>query len=85
MPLSSNSAASRTAAMPWGRCPTSTSASWTIKYKSTGLQIADLVAHPIGRHVIDPTQENRAYARIEPKFRRSPQGRVQGYGLKVFP
>lgn len=55
------------------------------KHNSTGLQIADLVAHPIGRHVINPAQSNRAYELIEPKFRRGPNGRVPGYGLKVFP
>lgn len=50
-----------------------------------GLQIADLVARPIGRHVIDPTQENRAYAILEPKLRRGPGGQINGYGLKIFP
>lgn len=50
-----------------------------------GLQIADLVARPIGRHVIDPAQENRAYTILESKFRRSPEGQINGYGLKVFP
>jgi hypothetical protein len=55
------------------------------KHNSTGLQIADLVAHPIGRHVINPSQPNRAYELIEPKFRRSAAGRVPGYGLKIFP
>jgi hypothetical protein len=55
------------------------------KHKSTGLQIADLFAHPISRHVINPAQPNRAYELIEPKFRRSMRGAVTGYGLKVFP
>lgn len=55
------------------------------KHNSTGLQIADLVAHPIGRHVIDPKQPNRAFDLIEPKLRRSSAGFVRGYGLKVFP
>ncbi|MBK9989584.1 MAG: DUF3800 domain-containing protein [Verrucomicrobia bacterium] len=50
-----------------------------------GLQIADLVARPIGRHVIDPAQENRAYTILESKFRRSPEGQINGYGLKIFP
>jgi len=43
------------------------------------------VAHPIGRHVVKPDQPNRAYDTLEPKFRRGPQGEVNGYGLKVFP
>jgi Protein of unknown function (DUF3800) len=55
------------------------------KHNSTGLQIADLVAHPIGRHVIKPAQANRAYDVIEPKFRRSQARKVKGYGLKIFP
>jgi hypothetical protein len=55
------------------------------KHNSTGLQIADLVAHPIGRHVIDPMQSNRAYDLIESKIRRSATGEVRGYGLKIFP
>jgi hypothetical protein len=55
------------------------------KHNSTGLQLADLVAHPIARHVINPAQPNRAYELIEPKFRRGPNGQVHGYGLKIFP
>ncbi|WP_363350069.1 DUF3800 domain-containing protein [Methylocystis echinoides] len=55
------------------------------KHNSTGLQVADLVAHPIGRHVINPTQPNRAYDLIEPKFRRNSAGHIRGYGLKIFP
>lgn len=55
------------------------------KHNSAGLQVADLLAHPIARHVIDPSQHNRAYAVVEPKFRRSALGRIEGYGLKVFP
>jgi hypothetical protein len=55
------------------------------KHNSTGLQIADLVAHPTGRHVIDPNQPNRAFELIESKFRRGPNGRYNGYGLKIFP
>lgn len=50
-----------------------------------GLQLADLVARPIGRHVMDSAQPNRAYDVIETKLRRSPAGKVNGWGLKVFP
>lgn len=49
-----------------------------------GLQIADLVARPIGRHILRPDQANRAYTIIERKFRQS-GGQVKGRGLKVFP
>jgi hypothetical protein len=55
------------------------------KHNSTGLQLADLVAQPIGRHVVKPDQPNRAYDILEPKFRRGPGGRVLGFGLKIFP
>jgi hypothetical protein len=50
-----------------------------------GLQIADLCARPIGRHVLDPTQTNRAFEVIERKLARGAQGRVEGWGLKIFP
>jgi hypothetical protein len=52
---------------------------------STGLQLADLIARPIGRHVLKPDQLNRAYEIIERKLRRSPTGDVKGWGLKCFP
>ena len=55
------------------------------KHNSTGLQLADLVAHPIGRHAISPNQPNRAYEIIRSKFRRSIAGQINGFGLKVFP
>jgi len=55
------------------------------KHNSASLQVADLLAHPIARHVIDPDQPNRAYALVEPKFRRSTAGKIAGYGLKIFP
>jgi len=50
------------------------------KVNSCGLQIADLVAHPIGRHIINPEQENRSYKIIEQKIIHK-----KGRGLKVFP
>lgn len=50
-----------------------------------GMQIADLVAHPIGRNTLKPGQPNRAFECIEPKLLRSDQGLVQGWGLKTFP
>lgn len=55
------------------------------KTNSAGLQLADLTARPIGRHVLDPAQPNRAWEIIESKLRRSPAGAVRGWGLKVFP
>ncbi len=50
-----------------------------------GLQIADLVARPIGRHVLQPDQPNRAFDILQPKLRRGPLGQIPGYGLKIFP
>ena len=50
-----------------------------------GMQLADLVARPIGIKALRPTQPNRAYDIMEPKFRRSPQGEIRGWGLKSFP
>lgn len=55
------------------------------KHNSIGLQLADLVAHPIGQHFIKPDQVNRAYHIAKTKFRRSAAGNIEGFGLKVFP
>lgn len=52
---------------------------------STGLQLADLVARPIGLHILRPEQANRAYDVLKSKFRRSPAGKIEGWGLKSFP
>jgi hypothetical protein len=50
-----------------------------------GLELADLVARPIGVHVMRPNQPNRAFDVIQSKLRRSPHGAYEGWGLKVFP
>jgi hypothetical protein len=55
------------------------------KHNSTGLQLADLVAHPIGRHIIAPDQPNRAYAILERKFRRGSAGQVKGLRSENIP
>jgi len=52
---------------------------------STGLQIADLVARPIGIKVLRPDQTNRAYDILAKKLRRSPAGEIKDWGLKVGP
>lgn len=52
---------------------------------SSGLQFADMVARPIGRHVIDPEQPNRAFDSLWSKFHRRSDGTVEGCGLKCFP
>lgn len=55
------------------------------KSNSTGLQLADLIARPIGLHVLKPEQDNRAFAIIDDKFYRNGKGIRNGYGLKCFP
>ncbi len=55
------------------------------KANSAGMQFSDLVARPIGQHVLNPTSGSRAWQIIEPKLRRAGNGKIDGYGLKVFP
>ena len=74
--------------LPWARYPDDGLDNFVVadkKCNAPGLQIADLVARPIGRKLLDPAQPNRAYDILERKFRRSPQGKIGGWGLKVFP
>lgn len=52
---------------------------------STGMQLADLVARPIGQEVLAPGSQKQIYPIIKSKFRRSPSGLINGWGLKVFP
>jgi len=60
------------------------------KTNSIGLQLADLVARPIGLRVIRPEQENKAFEVLAKKLY-SKNGRsgagtgYEGYGLKCFP
>lgn len=51
---------------------------------SAGLQLADLIARPIGLKVLRPNQQNRAFDIIEPKLFIK-NGTYFGHGLKVFP
>jgi len=50
-----------------------------------GLQLADLVARPLGIGYLRPEQRNRAVEVIREKLIKSPRGNVDGFGLKVFP
>ncbi len=52
---------------------------------STGLQVADMVARPIGIHALRPAQANHAWDVLEKKLVRSPDEKVFGYGLKSYP
>lgn len=60
------------------------------KAMSTGLQLADLVARPIGLHVLKPWQSNRSFDSLKSKLfceggrERVGQG-YDGWGLKIFP
>ena len=49
-----------------------------------GLQLADLVVSPIGRHVLGKPDKDD-WAIVHGKFRRSRSGRVEGFGLVVLP
>lgn len=55
------------------------------KMNSSGLQLADLVAKPIGMHVLKPDQPNRAFHIIVTKLYSYDNGIYSGLGLKVFP
>jgi hypothetical protein len=49
-----------------------------------GLQLADLVVSPIGRHLLGkPDKED--WQIVEQKLRRSPEGKIEGYGLVTLP
>lgn len=52
---------------------------------SAGLQIADLVARPIGLKSLRPDQPNRAYDVIQAKIWSGPAGDKPAYGIKPFP
>lgn len=51
-----------------------------------GMQIADLVAYPIGKWVLDNSKENKAFKIVEKKLHRKPGTNIYlNYGLKIFP
>ena len=52
---------------------------------TAGVQIADLVAAPIGSHIARPQHPNRAWNIVSAKLHRSPQGGVNGWGLITLP
>lgn len=60
------------------------------KVNSSGLQLADLIARPIGLNYLKPEQKNRAYEVIKTKFfakgGRKNAGKIfEEHGMKVFP
>ena len=50
---------------------------------SVGVQFADMVAGAVFRHF--KNNDNRFFKQIEPSFRHSSNGRIEGYGLVKFP
>ncbi|TAF46576.1 MAG: DUF3800 domain-containing protein [Sphingobacteriales bacterium] len=54
----------------------------TSKENINGLQLADLLAYPIARHILEPKRINPAYAIFKAKFYTVAGKR---YGLKIFP
>jgi hypothetical protein len=55
------------------------------KVNCAGLQLADLLARPIGMSVLRPDQPNRAVEVIQDKLLKDPDGREEQWGLKCFP
>lgn len=60
------------------------------KTNSAGLQLADLVARPVGLSVLRPEQENRAFDVLKRKFfcsggRESVGKGFENWGLKIYP
>lgn len=60
------------------------------RVNSAGLQLADLVARPIGIKFLRPAQRNRAFETLRPKFfcrdgRASVGQNYEGWGLRIFP
>lgn len=60
------------------------------KTNSSGLQLADLVARPIGLSVVKPGQANRAFEVLTRKFfcsggRKNLGVGFEGWGLKIYP
>lgn len=52
------------------------------KENINGLQLADLVAYPIARYVIEPNRANPAFDVLEPKIYRTNGGLD---GLRIYP
>jgi hypothetical protein len=55
------------------------------KVNCAGLQLADLIARPIGLSVTRPAQPNRAFEVIREKLARDPDGKIEQWGLACFP
>jgi len=63
-----------------------TGISFHSKYENiTGLQIADLCAYPMARHLLHPKEPYIPFKIIEKKIYSDKRNRYMGWGLKVFP
>lgn len=51
----------------------------------TGLQIADLCAYPLARHLLHPKEPYIPFRIIEKNIYANNKGKYMGWGLKVFP
>ena len=50
-----------------------------------GIELADLCAYPIAKHILDSNSDGAFYEHISKKIRANNRGAVKGYGIKVFP
>ncbi|OGD84670.1 hypothetical protein A2165_02455 [Candidatus Curtissbacteria bacterium RBG_13_40_7] len=57
----------------------------TKKENIVGLQIADLCAYPVARHVLNSKEPYIPFKVIQDKLYKSSKGEISGHGLKVFP
>lgn len=55
------------------------------KDNCVGLQVADLCAYPLARHILNSKEPYIPYQIIENKLYKSKGGKVEGFGMKVFP
>jgi hypothetical protein len=55
------------------------------KANSSGMQIADLTARPIGVHAVRPQQSNRAFEIISRKLIKLQSGRRSTQAIIIFP
>lgn len=55
------------------------------KSNNAGLQLADLVARPVGLSILKPEQPNRSYEVLKAKFYTNGDGSIRGWGMKCFP
>ena len=50
-----------------------------------GLQVSDLCAYPLARHILNPKEPYIPFDIIDNKIYRSKGGQTTGWGLKIFP